>query len=162
MTTAARAATLALSMVLVALVGPAWSGPPTDQLRTSIDRLLAILADPGVKAPGRAAEREAALRAALEARVDFARAAREALGLYWRDRTPAEREQFTTLFRELLERSYLARIEAADGATVRYLSESIDGDYATVRTEILPREKPPVRWTIASSARATGGSSTTS
>lgn len=134
-----RAATLALALLLVGLVRPAWSGEPTDQLRGTIDHVLAILDDPGLKAPGKAPARDAALRGVLEPRVDVARAAREALGLYWRARTPQERQRFTDLFRELLERSYFARLEAYDGARVQYLGESVDGDYATVRTQIVTR-----------------------
>jgi phospholipid transport system substrate-binding protein len=114
-----RVGTLALAWLLIGPVTPAWSGAPTDQLRGSIDRVLAIVNDPALQAPARAAERNAALRAALEARVDAARAARETLGLYWRDRTPQEQEQFTGLFRELLERTYMARIEAHAGAHVQ-------------------------------------------
>ena len=118
-----RVGTLALAWLLIGPVTPAWSGAPTDQLRGSIDRVLAIVNDPALQAPARAAERNAALRAALEARVDAARAARETLGLYWRDRTPQEQEQFTGLFRELLERTYMARIKA-HAASEKTLAEA--------------------------------------
>lgn len=61
---------------------------------------------------------------------------RRALGPHWKSRTPAERREFVTLFTDLLERTYLTRIESGRGGSVVYTGEVIDGDEATVRTRI--------------------------
>ncbi len=133
----------ALGVLLLALAGPAppaWSATPTGQLRHTIDRVLRVANDPALTA----SQRDAALRRAVEARFDFDEAARQALGLAWRDRTPAERSRFTALFRELLERSYAARLAAYDAARVEYTGERVDGDHATVNTRVVTRQDTDV------------------
>jgi len=143
---ARHARTLAFVIALLGLGSPVWSSAPTptDQLRHTVDRVLATLNDARPRAPGQAAAREVALRRAVQARFDFPETAREALGLYWRDRTPAERQQFTALFTELLQRSYLASIARYGGARVEYTGQSLDGSYATVRTRVVTRSGRPV------------------
>ena len=122
---------LAASIVLTTTL--AWAGAPTDQLRSSVDQVIRILHGP---APTGAARRAALLRA-IEPRFDLVEMARRALGRYWRDRTDRERQQFVALFGDLLQRAYLGRIEADAGERVDYVGESLDGDYATVRTRIV-------------------------
>jgi len=64
-------------------------------------------------------------------------AARRALGPHWPKRSPAEREEFTGLFQGLLERGYLSRIGEYGGERVQYVSERIEGEFATVRAQIV-------------------------
>ena len=63
--------------------------------------------------------------------------AKRSLGPNWRDRTPEERKQFVALFRELLENSYLGKIESYQGEVVRYGKETVDGPYAQVETAVV-------------------------
>ena len=67
----------------------------------------------------------------------MAEAARRALGPHWPKRSAVEREEFAGLFQGLLERGYLARIGEYGGERVQYGAERIDGDYATVRAQIV-------------------------
>ncbi|HKW96042.1 MAG TPA: ABC transporter substrate-binding protein [Methylomirabilota bacterium] len=120
----------------MALVGSAWAGAPTDQLRVYTDRVVRVLEDPALDQTQRRAEVRAV---ALEA-FDVGEAARRALGPHWATRTPAEREEFIGLFQELLERGYLSRIGEYGGERVQYVGERIDGDYATVRALILTKK----------------------
>jgi phospholipid transport system substrate-binding protein len=95
--------------------------------------VVRVLEDPGLSQ----AQRRAEIRAvALEA-FDVAEAARRALGAHWPKRTAAERDEFTGLFQSLLERGYLSRIGEYGGERVQYVGERIDGDYATVRAQIV-------------------------
>lgn len=126
---------LALAASIALTVTAAWAGAPTDQLRSSVDQVIRLLQG---TAPAGNARRVALLRA-IEPRFDLVEMARRALGRYWRDRTDREREQFVALFGELLRRAYLTRIEAYAGERVDYTGETVDGDYATVRTRIETR-----------------------
>ena len=65
--------------------------------------------------------------------------ARRTLARHWSERTPAEREEFVSLFRDLLERSYIAKLENYSGEQIVYLGETVDGEYATVRSKIVGR-----------------------
>lgn len=130
---------LLFALAFAGLTTPALGSTPTDQLRHSIDDVLAVLSDSALKAPAKAAKREAALRQVIEARFDFDEMARRALGLYWRDPTPQERRQFTDLFRRLLERVYIARIESYSGEAVKFVGASDNGDFGTVEARIVTR-----------------------
>jgi phospholipid transport system substrate-binding protein len=48
-----------------------------------------------------------------------------------------EREEFTGLFQGLLERGYLSRIGEYGGERVQYVAERVDGEFATVRAQIV-------------------------
>ena len=68
---------------------------------------------------------------------DLAESARRALGPHWAKRSPAEREEFIGLFQGLLERGYLSRIGEYGGERVQYVAERVDGEFATVRAQIV-------------------------
>ena len=130
-----------LAGVVVALLAAAlaWAGPPTDQLRTQVDRVMRILEDPELRKDGRAQERRASLRDAASQLFDFPEISRRALGRHWQARTPDERAEFTRLFTDLLEYSYVSKIETYSSGDdkVQYTGERVDGDYALVNTKIL-------------------------
>jgi len=63
--------------------------------------------------------------------------AKRSLGPNWRERTPEERDRFVALFRELLENSYLGKIESYQGEEIRYGKETVDGPYAEVKTLVV-------------------------
>ena len=138
--TLVRMLTLATTAMVLTGGGPAWAGVPTDQLRGRIDRVLQVLEDPALKQDGRVAERRAAIRTMAHEIFDFRELAQRALARHWQARTPAERDEFVHLFADLLERSYIGKIETYSGGDrVQYLSETADGDQATVRTRIVAK-----------------------
>src|SRR5262245_48703127 len=112
------------------------AGLPTEQLRASIDKVLKLVGDPaGRREPPR--ERRIALRKIADEIFDWEETAKRSLGVHWRERTPAEREEFVRLFADLLERSYMTKIELYDGERIGYAGETIDGDQAVVRTRLV-------------------------
>jgi phospholipid transport system substrate-binding protein len=135
---------VAVTLVLT-LGGPAWAGAPTDQLRGRVDRVLRVLEDPQLRQDGRTAERRAAIRTIAHEIFDFRELSQRALARHWQARTPAEREEFTRLFADLLERSYLGKIETySGGESIQYTGESAEGDQATVRTRIVTKAKTEI------------------
>jgi phospholipid transport system substrate-binding protein len=131
---------LALAFVLSAVtVLPAAAGAPSDQLKTQIDRVLKALDDPELKKEGRAKDRRTAVRKIANDIFDFGETARRSLGRHWQPRTPAERDEFVQLFSDLLERSYISKVELYGGEKIQYLSDSIEGDQAKVQTKIVTK-----------------------
>jgi phospholipid transport system substrate-binding protein len=130
-----------IAAALVASSGEtAWAGAPTDQLRGRVDRVLTILEDPALKQEARAADRRAAIRAIANEIFDFRELSQRTLARHWQGRTAAERDEFVELFADLLERSYIGKIETySGGERVQYVAETLDGDQATVRTKIVTR-----------------------
>ena len=136
-----RRLALALALVLSAVfVLPAAAGAPSDQLRSQIDRVLKTLDDPELKKEGRAKERRTAVRKIANEIFDFGETARRSLGRHWQPRTPAEREEFVQLFSDLLERSYISKVELYGGEKIQYLGDTIDDQtQAKVQTKLLTK-----------------------
>jgi phospholipid transport system substrate-binding protein len=109
---------------------------PTDALKVRIDRVLVLLDEQG--------DKRAEIRKVAEETFDFEEMSRRALGRHWNARTPEERREFVTLFTDLLERSYVGRIESGRGGKVLYTGETVSGDEATVRTRIVTAQRTEV------------------
>jgi phospholipid transport system substrate-binding protein len=141
MTLLARALALAVLLPAV-LAGPqrAWAGAPTDQLRTQIDRVVKLLEDPELKKDGRQRDRRVAVRQVANDIFDFSETAKRSLARHWTPRTPAERDEFVSLFTDLLERSYISKIELYGGEKIQFVGESIEGEGAVVRTKLITKQ----------------------
>jgi len=136
----------ALGLVVVSffvLHGPmipdARAGVPSDQLRTSVEQALKTLGD-GVAKREHPRERHATLRKIADDIFDWEETAKRSLGMHWQQRSPAEREEFVRLFAELMERSYMSKIELYDGEKIAYVGDTIEGDQAMVRTKITNKQ----------------------
>jgi phospholipid transport system substrate-binding protein len=134
-----RFAAVAVALGLI-LAGPAAAGPPTDSLRTQIDRVIKTLEDPALQKEGKVLERRKAVRKIAEEIFDFGETAKRSLARHWQGRTPAEQQEFVQLFADLLERSYIGKVELFDGERITYTGETIDGDLALVRTRIITKQ----------------------
>ena len=129
----------ALLMVVV-FVHHAWAGSPSDQLRAQIERVVKTVDDPDLKKDGKVRERRTAVRRIADDIFDFNETAKRSLARHWLQRTPAERKEFVDLFANLLERSYISKIELYNGERFAYLGETVEGDQATVRTKIVTKQ----------------------
>ena len=118
--------------LVLGLASTAWAGPPTEQLRTYTDQVVKILQNPSMTLP----DRREAVRHLAEEVFDVTETAKRALGQHWQQRTPAEQDEFVKLFANLLEQTYISRIDEFGGERLTYVSEQIDGDRAIVRAKI--------------------------
>jgi phospholipid transport system substrate-binding protein len=128
--------------VLIGLL-TAWTalaGPPTDQLRPAVEQVIRTLDDPGLKPAARSEDRRRALRAVTDPVFDWSEMARRALGQHWQARTEAERQEFVALFRDVIERTYLGKIEGYSGEKVAFAGDAMDGDQATVKTRVATKQ----------------------
>jgi phospholipid transport system substrate-binding protein len=135
-----RCRIVASALLSVFVATASWAGEPTEQLRGSVDRVIALLA-PGSAPPTQV---RATIRQIAGDMFDFNEMAQRSLGQHWLLRTPAEREEFASLFADLLERSYASKIELYGGEKISYVGETLDGDRATVRTTILSKQGNPI------------------
>src|SRR2546428_1167060 len=115
----------------------AWAGAPTEQLGTQIDRALKVLEDPEMAKESRMVERRPAIRRIANEIFDFTETTRRSLGTHWQVRTPQERDEVTPLFADLLERSYIGRIETYSGERVPVPRDTIRGGPTTVRSRLI-------------------------
>lgn len=64
---------------------------------------------------------------------NFQKLAQMVLGRHWKERTPKEREEFTSLFRQLLEQSHVLKMTTEAKAEQRFVGEQVEGDRAVVQ-----------------------------
>jgi phospholipid transport system substrate-binding protein len=105
---------------------------PKTQIQETVDRVIDVLRDKQLQGEAR----RQTLSRLIRARFDFSIMSQRTLGKYWRTASSAEQEKFVRLFSDLLEASYIGRIEAYSGETVNYGEEKIEGDRAEVATTV--------------------------
>jgi len=133
-----RALTLAIFFILTFAQG-SWATTATEQVKSAINQVLATMDAPALKGDGRAPERRIAVRKIANEIFDFNEIAHRSLGPYWQPLSEAQRTEFVGLFGDLLERSYISKIELYGGEKIVYGGERVDGDLATVSTKIVTK-----------------------
>ncbi|MCL5022679.1 MAG: ABC transporter substrate-binding protein [Nitrospirae bacterium] len=120
-----------------ALSSPSAAGEPTNELKQTVDAILGVVTNKELKKPGKAAERRAKIRRLANERFDFGEMAKRSLAQQWKKRTPEEQKEFVRLYTDLIENTYVGKIERYEGEKIAYGEEKIDGDYALVKTEVI-------------------------
>lgn len=125
-----------LALFALPWIPGAWAGPPTDQLRDGVERVVKILRDPALSGDTKLNERSAAVNKVADEIFDFGETAKRSLGQHWAQRTPAEREEFVRLFTELLQRTYISKVDQYN-SEMTFQDDVVDGSEAVVRTTLL-------------------------
>lgn len=128
------------SLVVLFLAANAGAAVPSDLVKQTTDSVLDILKNKDLRKPAKTGERRASIRRVISERFDFEEMAKRSLGRYWRQRSPDEQKEFVALFTDLLERTYIRKIESYTDEKFVYGEETIDGDYAVVRTKIITKK----------------------
>ena len=131
---------LVSSLLLVCHITRVAAGEPTDKIHQTVDEVLSIVNNKALQPQ----ERHTQIRQAVLKRFGFEEMAQRAMGQHWRTLTPQQRQEFVELFTDLLQRSYISRIEnyKAGPQGVRYPKEDINGGQAIVHTEIMNERDP--------------------
>lgn len=116
-----------------------YAGVATDQVKQTVDKVLDILNNKELKKPGKVKERRAVIRKVVGERFNFEEMAKRSLALYWKQRTPDEKKEFVPLYADLLERSYIKKIETYTDEKIVYTDENVDDGYAVVKTKIITK-----------------------
>lgn len=136
----ARLVPVAVAGFLVGAPAVVEAGAPTDQLKSSVEQIVKVLEDPALKADSRVKDRRAAIRKEAEVVFDFTETAKRALGRHWQALSEKDRQEFTGLFTDLIERAYISKIERYSGERIAYAGEAVDGGLATVRTRFVTKQ----------------------
>jgi phospholipid transport system substrate-binding protein len=130
---------LAGALVVGVSSAPAAAGVPTDQLKGAVERVLKTLVDPTLKGEARLGERRVAVRKIANEIFDFSEIAKRSMARHWQPLSEAQKNEFVGLFADLLERSYISKIETYGGEKIQYTAERADGEFATVSTRIITK-----------------------
>ena len=128
---------IAVSVVLLPMPAVSAAGPATESIRSTINEVVRILQDEELKKPSRAEERRRLLERTIGTRFSYEEMSKRSLGAHWNKLTPAEKQEFVELFKQLLSSSYVGKIEGYSGEQVTYLNERLQDGYAEVRTKVV-------------------------
>src|SRR4029434_4525631 len=125
---------------------PRWPRRPWDRMKPSKRRSFASWASSRTVRPpalpwptGRGRSGGSPVRYSTSTR------SRGAVSQHWQALPPKEQARFVTLFGDVLERSYIAQIEARGGERITFVGESIEGNAATVRSKVVTRRGTEIR-----------------
>jgi phospholipid transport system substrate-binding protein len=133
---AALLASLALAVAFPAAADAGTDGPGIRSVRAANLTIAKLLKQKA--APGSAAERELARKVTDSVRgfLDIEELGRRALVDHWGNLTPPQQQQFMTLLRELIEKSYIKGLRANLEYEVVFTGEKRVGEDIMVTTEI--------------------------
>jgi phospholipid transport system substrate-binding protein len=66
--------------------------------------------------------------------LDYRELSRRSLDVHWDPRNDAERKNFVSILRRLIEKNYMSKLRSNASFTVKYLAEEVDGNRAAVKT----------------------------
>jgi len=122
--------TVITATLLPASVSAARAGEPLETVKTAAEKAVQVLSDPKLQTKDKKQERIDRLREIISPMFDYDEMAKRALGPHWRNRTPAEQEEFSRLFRDFLERTYADKVDLFKGEKVIFGRETLDQDFA--------------------------------
>ncbi len=118
---------------------------PLMQVQGTVDSVIQILQKVDLDRD----QRRDALSKVIRQRFNFRSMSQRTLARNWKDATPEEQEQFVKLFTELLEATYIGRIETYNNERVVYDKERIKKKKAIVDTHIVtPSVKIPITYKL--------------
>ena len=132
------AAALVCSAVFVPVSAQASA---TDEVKKTVDEVIRIVSDKGLKKPQNENKRRRELKAAVGKIFDYAEMAQRSMGRHWKDRRTAEKKEFVQLFETLLENSYAGKIESYNQEKIIYQKETVEGEYAEVKSKLVTAKR---------------------
>jgi len=119
------------------------SGPGKIVVAT-IDRGIRILEDPALQGFDKFQERKDKLWAILTPVFNFKETSRRALGHHWKNRTDKEKEEFVSVFTQILRDIYLGKTDTYSGGKFIYVREIVKGNRGKVQTNFITSDKKKV------------------
>ena len=115
----------------------AQAGVATDRIKKATDKLIEIVTNHDLDPPEMGEKRALMIRETVNTVFDWAAFSQRALGTHWRKLSKKEKEEFVSLFGQLLERTYMDKTRQYSGQKMNFISEEIDGKYGVVDAEVL-------------------------
>jgi phospholipid transport system substrate-binding protein len=136
-----------MAWMLVASAVAAPAAGPREVVQSAVNRVVVAIqgvdsvADPSPAQRLVREQRRLDVRRVAADLFDFDEISRRALSRHWTARSPEEQVEFVRLFTDLLERTYIGRIESYSGEKIIYLGVVVDGPFATVRSKVVTRRR---------------------
>ncbi len=136
---------MAAVLVAVLSAGALAAAGPLDEIRSTVDAIMAVLKDENIPSE----ERKDRIGSMVKARFDFRTMAQGILAVNWKKASEKERDRFIELFSELLEVTYRERIDAYNNERVEYVEEQVRNNRAVVDTKVITTDvEIPVQYKL--------------
>ncbi|MEW8088020.1 MAG: ABC transporter substrate-binding protein [Candidatus Thiodiazotropha endolucinida] len=129
--------TLLLIILLIFSLSASANVTPSERIKETINQVLTVLKDQSL---GRQDRRDQ-VKEIVRKRFDYESMSQVILAANWRKASKPQRDQFITLFRELLEQTYFSAIDSYSDQSVRMGRERMKGKLANVQTFIVAANK---------------------
>jgi phospholipid transport system substrate-binding protein len=129
-----------IGMSVLVFSVPAWAAndSPTELLRGAINRARAVLENPAYQGKDHHQQRIDKVKETLISLFDSQEIAKRTLGIYWKERTEAERKEFIEVFTALVEKTYASSLDRyRRDFQVLFDQERIENDFAEVDSRII-------------------------
>lgn len=112
----------------------------TEAVKSTINNIIQVLDDETLHQPEKAEKRRREIEDIIRQRVDYEEMAKRALGAPWSTLSGQERQEFVSLFIQLLRDTFAGRITEHHDEQVVYLGEYREDMYAEVQTQLHGRK----------------------
>jgi phospholipid transport system substrate-binding protein len=117
------------------------SSSPIDKVKKATEEITKLL-DEYIKDPqSRKEETLNKLMEIADQNFDWEEMAKRALSRFWKERTSEEQKEFVILFRDFIKNAYIGKIDSYSGEKVIFEGETIEDNYAEVKTKIITPAK---------------------
>jgi phospholipid transport system substrate-binding protein len=124
---------------------PVSADAPLESLRISIDKITTVLDDKAFRESHSREELNKKLIEVAQDRFNWEEIAQRSLGLYWKERSPEEKEEFSLLLKDLLIHTYLDKIvDNYSGETILYDKEVVKGKRAFIDFRIINKAEKSI------------------
>lgn len=110
---------------------------PLEQVKAAVDEIISLLQDQDLLHPEKKQIRRQRVIQIVERNFDFREMSQLTLGKNWRTISAAEQDRFVTLFTELLENTYITKIESYSGEKVVFKKQLFKGKKAMVYSDLV-------------------------
>lgn len=124
----ARYAAAFIALLFTASGTASAQASPTEFLKAQDEKLKPLLSN--------ASQNKDKILKVINKMLDFDSLCRDSLGKHWNDKNAAEQKEFSDTLRALIEKNLVDRLGANVHHEIKYESEEVDGNEATVTTAI--------------------------
>ncbi len=109
---------------------------PAGTLHGAVDEIMTILKDARLKQAENCQDRKHLILTVVRHHFDFEEMSKLTLAAHWKNISDQEKEHFVSLFSQLIENSYINKIEAYSNEEIVFLRESVRAEKSLVPTII--------------------------
>ena len=121
---------------------PGYAGAPLDTVQTNVNKVLDVPRDPKLKGESAKGIKKEKLEAIYEQMFDEVELSMRTLGKNWTKLNPAQQQEFTQLYRQILEKAYVDKILSYTNEKVVFSKENmLSNNQAEVQTKVITSSK---------------------